>query len=47
MVMSTIQGCDQVEVDLGVKEGLDGWSDIVGMVVIFTVAVAIVVMMVP
>lgn len=45
--MRTIQGCDQVEVDLGVEKGLDGWSDIVGMVMIFAMAVAIVIMMVP
>jgi hypothetical protein len=42
----TIQGCDQVKVDLRIEEGLDGWSDIVGMIMILSVAVAIMVMMV-
>lgn len=45
--MHTIQSCDPIEIDLGVEEGLDGWSDVVGMVVIFAMAVAIVIMMVP
>lgn len=46
-LMHTIQGCDQVEIDLRVEERLDCWSDIIGMVVIFAMAVAIVIMMVP
>jgi hypothetical protein len=41
----TIQSCDQVEVDLRVEEGLDGRSDVVGMVVIFAMAVAMIMMM--
>ena len=41
----TIQSCDQVEVDLRVEEGLDGRSYVVGMVVIFAMAVAMIMMM--
>jgi hypothetical protein len=44
-LVHTIQCRDQVEVDLRVEEGLEGWSDIVGMVMIFAMAVTMIMVM--
>jgi hypothetical protein len=41
---NTIESGDLAEINLRIQQGLDGWSDIVGVIMVFTVAVAMAVM---
>jgi hypothetical protein len=40
----TIESGDLAEINLRIQQGLDGWSDIVGVIMVFTVAVAMAIM---
>jgi hypothetical protein len=40
----TIESGDLAEINLRIQQGLDGWSDIVGVIMVFAVAVAMAIM---